>query len=448
MSFSSFGEYDDFRKKFPFAALCQPTGGVISNLSSMKPTELGGLYMNIASATLGNVHMAFPRITRVYAHSDLDESIGGAGADENLEIARVRALAEVLERYATCVLNPDEIIAATRNELGDDAIDLETLPGGSEAEYASPRSFMRPGRNDEPIRWVTGYSLTHDRDRYVPAIMTHLYGRAWESERFWFQITTGVAAHTDLKQAIVNAICEVIERDAIAMTWLCRLPLPRISFDQAIPTEFQERFRRAGQTEIEHHFFDATSDLGVPTVYLVQTVEGHPILSQFVNCATQFSAWSACAKLVRESAAGRSYLVMHHGYPDNVEDFTDLSHGASFLGEPAQRGEFDFLLNTKATTPISKMGVPGLETTEAQYDYLIERLRALDMEAVAVDLTTDELRDVGLHVVRVVIPGLVPMTPIYSARYLGHPRLYSYPPSAGYGERRPEDINPAPQPFA
>ena len=54
----------------------------------------------------------------------------------------------------------------------------------------------------------------------------------------------------------------------------------------------------------------------------------------------------------------------------------------------------------------------------------------------------------GIWVVRVVIPDLMPMTSDYLGRFLGTPRLYDYPRQAGFGALSEQDINPQPQPFA
>ena len=74
--------------------------------------------------------------------------------------------------------------------------------------------------------------------------------------------------------------------------------------------------------------------------------------------------------------------------------------------------------------------------------------KEMDMEVIAIDLTTDELRERGAWVVRAVIPGLMPMSSDYRARFLGTPRLYEYPKNAGFGSITENDINRAPQPFA
>ncbi len=448
MSYQSYASFLEFNERFPFASLCQPFGGLMNGVTGLRSAALGGIPMDVCNASLGAPRMAFPRMSTMVGRSDYEAPIGGAGADEQPDLARVRALAEGLERYATCVLAENEYLVASQEDLGGQALDLTKLPRCAPDEYAHPRAFMAPADPKEPIRWVLGRSLITGRELYVPAIMTHLYGRAWQSERFWLQITTGVAAHTDPIRALVGAICEVIERDAISLTWTMRLDLPRINIDEAVPTEHLEKFRLMRASNIQHHFFDATTDLGVPTVYLVQIAPGHPTVSQFVNCSTDFCGWDAAAKLIRESAAGRIFLSDGLSHPENLESFVDLSHGAAFMGKPAQRDAFDFLLKSRRSRNISEMTLDLADSPTDQLEFLIERLRANNMEAVAIDLTTDELREVGLWTMRVLIPDLVPLSSIYTARMLDHPRLYSYPEKAGFGVRTRADVNPDPQPFA
>jgi ribosomal protein S12 methylthiotransferase accessory factor len=119
------------------------------------------------------------------------------------------------------------------------------------------------------MRWSRGYSLTLGRERFVPAVMTHLYLRPTSQERIWQEISTGVAAHTRLEAALISAICEVIERDAIAITWLARLQLPRIEFTTPLPAALATNFELLKRSLVQQYFFDATTDIGIPTVYAV-----------------------------------------------------------------------------------------------------------------------------------------------------------------------------------
>jgi ribosomal protein S12 methylthiotransferase accessory factor len=434
--------------RYPFLSLVRPGGGVVQSVVRLKAVELQAPRFETAVSALGNLTMAFPRIAGSYGDDMRSLLIGGAGADETNEMAVVRSVAEAAERYACCVLDERELITATFNELGDDGLDFGTLPVCSETEYADPRCpIVRPDP-DQPIRWLQGYSITAGKRRYVPLVMTHLYVREWDEERFNLPITTGVAAHTDPLLAMVSAICEVVERDAISLTWLMRLALPRLLVDDSMPEALRPKFERLRRSGIEQHFFDATTDIGVPTAYGLQIKPGHPHVAQFVNCSTGFSMWDNCGKIIRESSCGRIVVEPGNPVPSNVADFLRLEDGAIYMGRPEHRHAFDFLTNTPRSIALGSWKDPELDSPAAQLRWLTERFKALGMDVVLLDLTTDELADAGLWVFRAVIPGLVPMTPAYRARFLGHPRLYSYPEQAGFGPRTEADINPFPQPFA
>ena len=66
------------------------------------------------------------------------------------------------------------------------------------------------------------------------------------------------------------------------------------------------------------------------------------------------------------------------------------------------------------------------------------------MDAYAVDLTTDEARRAGLVVVRVLIPGLQPLSFNQLAQFRGHPRLYDAPRAMGHTSHVEEELNPFP----
>jgi ribosomal protein S12 methylthiotransferase accessory factor len=70
------------------------------------------------------------------------------------------------------------------------------------------------------------------------------------------------------------------------------------------------------------------------------------------------------------------------------------------------------------------------------------------MDAVAVDLTADEVRDAGLWVVRVIIPELVPISFVHRARYLGTPRLVEQASRARGHVAGRIALNDDPLPFA
>jgi len=435
------------RDRFPFAGLLRPIGGLMEEVTILTQ-ECTAPVFEVGVTALDNLTMTFPHVSTIHGTDARNESLGGAGADPDPDQAWIRAVAEGAERYCCMVYDQADFIVATADELGAAALDLRTVPRCSEREYADPACPLRRPDPTVPIRWARGYSLIDRCERYVPAVMTYLYIHPRRGEDFWQTITTGVAAHTSLVTALVSAICEMIERDAIALTWLARLPLPRIEFESPLPRELEANYSRLARSLIRQYFFDATTDLGIPTIYSVQVVEGHPKLAQYVSCATDFSAAAACAKTIREAAPARAVFQIPREIPRDVADFQSLYEGAVYMGRSEQRFAFDFLLKGAARRPLSAVAIDVPQDEPSRLRLLIDRLKAIGTDAIVVDITTDEVRDAGLWVVRVVTPGLLPMSTIHRARFLGHSRLYAYPEWAGFGTRVESDVNPVPQPFA
>lgn len=450
MSWTCSGDVDlsVLRQRYPFTRLVQPQVGLIEGVTFL-PQELGSPSFEVASTSLGNLTMTFPHVLDLRGSDVRNRRIGGAGADIDAEMAWVRAVVEGAERYASLVYCADDFIVASAAELGSRAIDLDTIPRCSEQECKNPRAPLLVPTKTEPIRWVRGHSLTDGAEKLVPAIMTHLYISPWSSERFWLPISTGVAAHTNLASALVAAICESIERDAIALTWLARLPLSEIQIEKDTPAHLAPLYERLTRSRVRQHFFNATTDLGVPTIFSVQRCPGHPSCSLFVSCATALDPVVACGKAIREAAPSRNVMLKDRPIPENVEDFCEITNGADYYGRGQHDSDFDFLLEGCNTTSLDAMTTclaPGFTDTQA-LKFLIGRLKSLGMEAIAVDLTTDELREAGIWVVRVVIPALVPISFVHRARFLGTSRIYEY--ASRFGIRlTPETVNPGPMPFA
>lgn len=435
------------RGKYPVARLMQPLGGVLDGVTRLS-AELTAPEFEIASSSLNNLTKIFPHVTMADGRDALQEPMGGAGGDPDPELAWIRAAMEGAERYANMAHAPHDFVVETANGLGEAALDLDTVPRCSEREYADPLCPFVPPDKSVPMRWTRGYSLTRRRECFVPAVMAHLYFQPSKQERFWQQISTGCAAHVRLAPALISAICEVIERDAIATTWLAKLPLPRIGFPRPLPASLGANHRLLEESLVEQRFFDATTDVGIPTVYAVQLLPDHPSVAQYVSCATGFSAAEACAKTIREAAPARAVLVHVKDVPQDVGEFRTLYDGAHLLGKPQFRDAFGFLLDTPNARPLDEMEIDAPADEAGRLRYLLDRLHAMGMDVVAVDLTTDELRELGIWVVRVVIPGLMPMSSVQRGRFLGHPRLYQYARHAGLAGFSEADVNPVPQPFA
>jgi len=420
--------------------------GLVGRVARL-PNAPGEPAFPIFTAELGNTALVHANVQASTGGRSTRGEFDGAGGALDAEHAARVCIAEALERYASCVFSDEQFIWATGDQLGEEALDLASLPRHSERELAHPRCPVVPVDPGAPMRWVRGISLTSRRPVWVPAVLVYLHIPALSiGERFALPISTGCAAHGALAPALVNALCEVVERDAIALTWLQRLALPRIELDveDARLVPFLERTRRS---TVERRFFDATTDLGIPTVYSVDLSE-HPRLGQLVMCATTLDPLDGVAKVCREAASARIAMGIEREVPDDTDGFVTVYHGASYMGRRERREHFDFLLETPRERPLSAMPSLATGSPEGDLAVLLERLEAAGLDAVAVELTTDEALEVGFRVVRVIVPGLLPLSFARRAQFRGHPRLYEAPGRMGYRAHPELDLNDAPQPFA
>ena len=424
--------------------LVSPEGGLIERVTRISADEdqiaVFAAAMGELEHVRSNIRSTGGRMTGV--------ELSGGGGSTNPRLARSIAIAEALERFSSCAV-PADLTWATAQELGDRAVDLDSLPVCSPNELAHPACPAVAVDKRSPMRWTTAWSLTEHRPVWVPAVSVWLHIPAiTPAERFTMPISTGSATHSDLDRALLNGICEVIERDAIALTWLQRLPLPRINFD-VLPDPLARSLADARARGIRTTFFDATSELGVPTLYSVDEAAADPKVRHVVMCATDLDPVAAAVKMVRETASSRIALADAAPPPDSVDAFHSVFHGATYMGAPERSSAYDFLLRAdNGTRDFSTLGSPGTGNPRSDLQLVLDRLAAAGMQVLAVETTTAEAASVGFRVVRVIIPQLMPLAFTHRARYLGHRRLFSGPVAMGYPAHPESGINPLPQPFA
>jgi ribosomal protein S12 methylthiotransferase accessory factor len=432
------------------SSLVQEVGGLFSE---PKPIHLCADEPQLSVYTTGAGD-----VTRVWEHLGLTKkatstvatSVESSGVGLRQNDAIVPTLAEALERYCTSIFSTDQFVVATAGELGASALDLATLPVCSERELAHPRCPLMAPDKDAPMRWVKAISLLDGKDVYVPAITVYLHtGYAYRSERIWVPITTGCAAHVSYEQALLSAIMEVVERDALSVLWLQRLPLPKIEVD-CVPDALEPYWTcyQRSSLQVEYFFFDATTELGIPIVYSIQRNRTSAHAHTLVSCSAASSATQAVVKVMRDMVASRIPFRYVKRIPADFDNFTQLFHGASYMARAENASAFDFLLRSPNRRLFSEMLRQTAADEKVSLAELLQRCRRRKWDVFAVDLTTDEAMRVGFRVVRVLIPALQPFAFMYRARYLGHPRVYEAPLAMGYPARGESGLNSSPQPFA
>lgn len=427
------------RSQSPLSGLVSPFGTIHQVFTVPSPRGLPILSRSVALVGMKG--------------SDPDrETVGLGNALDDPGTASTVALAEAAERYAGMapLLSANHCWARVA-DLGGTLIDLERLPRCSAAEYATPGCRLKPFDADATIRWSLGTDLVSGAPTWVPSVMA-LYGlrNRTPGEHFWPSISTGYAVHTDPYAALCSAICEVIERDIIEILWAQRLPLPPVAA-RDLSIGCQTMLNWADEHFLNIVLFDATTDMGVPTVYGLLIAEHDPCARQAVTCATGVTMAAAAEKSVRDGIALRDSFDRSWRDRDTIKtdlrDYASIYEGARYMGLAENAEAYDFLLDGyQDRVPQERSELPL--NSESRLRWLLDKIRDKGMQAIAVDRTTSELDAAGLTAVCVIIPDLQPMTLQPLAQFRAHPRLYQAPVLMGYRTLTEPELNPWPQPFA
>jgi ribosomal protein S12 methylthiotransferase accessory factor len=356
------------------------------------------------------------------------------------------AIYEALERYASIHARPAAPVVATGRELGDRALPLTEVARCSPAELRHPDFPLVPPSVDARIRWSECIELTSGEPRLLPLRMTHMLPSASRDEEFWMQISTGCAIHRTQLAALLAGLYEVVERDAIAVAWLRKLPLPRLD-PAAAGAEVDEISAWYRDRHITVHLFDATTDLPIPSVLCVVESPYDQRVAQVIGSATGFDLRATTLKAVLEATLLYAALAERTRLPRRYRDVVEPVVNSAYMARASRRPAFSFLLDGAEDRPLSLPVGRGFASTEQELGYVLDLFRTRGMAVYATDLTPREVEAIGCTVVSVVVPALQPASLKPLVQYRAHPRLRHDHPAAT-GAQRVRDLNRWPLPLA
>jgi ribosomal protein S12 methylthiotransferase accessory factor len=399
--------------------------------------------------------------TRPFSDALASTLNGGAGV--TVESALMGALGEAIERYSIGTYREDDTFRASFREVERIAMDPARLIFFAEEQYGWPNFPYARFDPRTPLSWVAGVSLSDGRERLVPASRVYTpYAAPRAEERLLQSTSTGAACHVEKKRAVVLGLYECIERDAVMIAWLNRLPLAPIDASASEDGELAGALERCRSAGLEARLFEATTDVGLPTVLSVLTSPPGVVPSLAVGAATRSTLGPAAAKALIESAHTlfwihtRCRVSAPPRFRPDYADVTSLDQHSLLYGDPQMRAKLGFLLDGGKNAPRS---IPALTRprsmtlTSDDEPHELERcqalLRELGLDAVVVDVTPPDVADLGLVVVRVVVADLHPLWGGHHVRCLGGARVARVPMTLGYRTHPlgPGELNTDPHPL-
>jgi ribosomal protein S12 methylthiotransferase accessory factor len=409
----------------------------------------------------------------VFLHSYFSQSfeIGASGSDLlSEENALWKALAETAERYLwknSADFFKNRILRKSYKEMRGRAINIYSLAGFSDTQKKELEIIKFD--NNTVFGWLPARSLLSGRRIFCPLqlisglyyrknVKTSEYINKKEPMLRW-GITTGLATGASLEEAVVKGILEIIERDSFMIAYSNRLSPPSLDLDHlsAQDEDLKRIFRLFKRYQLEAHLINLPTDFSVNVVLalVIDKTNLGPALS--VGASADFDLKTAVVDALSESQMIRysqiGIRMRKEGFPETKN--TNRAEKMLFWSDPKNLPKIDFLLNgakqkidihQKGEVPQSlKEGKPRKEYWTEKMKILSAQLKERGYEACYVEITSKEVRNLGLRCAFTVIPKLQPMSLNDSIPYLGGTRLKEVPLKLGY--EAAEQINLDPHPF-
>ncbi|MEV0066053.1 TOMM precursor leader peptide-binding protein [Amycolatopsis sp. NPDC050768] len=418
--------------------LISPVTGPISNLVKV-PLEVEGLHTYTAGQ-----NFAIPMANANDLRAGLRSCSAGKGMSDAQ--AKASAVGEAIERYSG-LFHGDE---ARRTARLADLDPAEVVHPNALHLYSDDQFRDRKEWNSRPshfhwvaddldpqaeIEWSPVWSLTEQRTKLFPT--SGLYF-AYHNPKTPFQAganSNGCAAGTSLEDAILQGFMELVERDTVAMWWYHRLRRPAIdlsTFDVPYFAQWQQRY---DELERDTWVLDLTNDLGIPSVAAVSVRRDKPAQDILFALGAHFDV---------EVAIGRALSEMNQFLPAVIGMKADGS-GSYAYNDPDQ---LHWWRNATVENQPYVLPAEGALRTRAdfeRYESADVREDVLRAERAVAErgmemLVLDQTRvDIGLPVVRVLVPGMRHFWPRFAPG-----RLFDVPRELGWIDETPSeaDLNP------
>lgn len=279
--------------------------------------------------------------------------------------AEASAVMELAERFSffSFLKNPNNFRVDTYRNLQDSAIPFELI-ARSVHNDSEDRDVSRKIFETIPLQWTSAFNLTRNQEVLIPFN--------------WFYTINefnGPSAGNCIEEALLQGICEIVERHVSSIVSRSRLKVPAIHPDSAtdqMVVAMLGKYRRAG---IRLYLSDFSLDMGIPSVgVLAYDPVNFPGKSEIV--------WTAGTTPDPEKALSRALAEV----AQLAGDFNSSSnYVASGLPKFTAIEKADFIINPNKKVDINTLPKLTSDNVKIEIQRCLSALARKDMEVIVVD---------------------------------------------------------------
>lgn len=400
------------------------------------------------------------KVTKDYTES-------GYGRSYSRTAAAKLGFLEGLERYCGIFdRRAQSTIYEPYEELIGQAINPVAFGLHSEEEINHPKYDLKVYNDNLPIYWKYAYSCKEDRKLLVPEQLV-FFGDAFyrsNGNRFAYDSSNGMALGSTYEEAVLYGLLELIERDNFLCAWYNQLPLQEIDIHGIQSPQLERLLFYARQDGIEVRFFDISMELGIPSVWALanntsangrmksyNAAAAHLIPEKAIEGAALevLTSLPIYEHLLAKDDRVRERVAWLEGNPEGVTEFEDH---VLFYATESNAQRLNFIQCDRNPVPIRDLYAHnGLRDKFNHLDLkrdlenLIQLVLQYYSDVLIVNVTPQHIEEAGLCAVKVIVPGMLPMTFGNQHKRVIHNRLLMERQRRGLSERF--IVNQDPHPF-
>ena len=296
------------------------------------------------------------------------KQMGKGGTPDQAEASAVMELAERFSFFSFAA-NPNNFFIDKFANVKEDAIAFEMI-AKSVHDESGDLMLSRKIFENLPLKWTRGYNLTREKEVLIPF-------------DWFFAINefNGPSAGNCVEEALIQGICEIVERHTSSIISQNKLKVPAIRPESAsdpLITEMLQKYKNEG---VDLYLSDFSLDTGIPTVgVLAHDPATFPHLSEIV--------WTAGTTPNPQKALSRALTEV----AQLAGDFnTGANYVASGLPKFSTIEEADFVINPGKRIDIDDLPDQTDNNLKTEILNCLSALAANNMDVLAINTMHSQL---------------------------------------------------------
>ncbi len=279
--------------------------------------------------------------------------------------AEASAVMELAERFSffSFYKNPENFLVEKYSNIKDSTIPFEMI-AQSVHDDSEDLEISKKIFENLPLKWTKAFNLTRDQEVLIPF-------------NWFFTINefNGPSAGNCVEEALIQGICEIVERHVSSVISQNKLRVPTINADSAtdpMVVEMIQKYRNAG---IKLHLSDFSLDMSIPSVgVLAYDPANFPEKSEIV--------WTAGTTPDPQKALSRALTEV----AQLAGDFnTSSNYVASGLPKFTKNEDADYVTKRGKEVDITSLPDLSSDNIKVEIQNCISALAEKNMEVIVVN---------------------------------------------------------------